>query len=60
MRLLQWRIFHDGRMTIFCVAFALRMEITLHLRFVFVRQYEVFFITLQLSYVFVRSSYGFR
>ena len=36
----------------FCGAFTLRVEITLQLRSVFVRHCEVFFITLQLLYLF--------
>ena len=35
------------------------MEITLKLRFVFVRHCDVFFIAMQLRYLFVRCSYVF-
>ena len=35
-------IFHDIRITFFCGTFALRMEITLKLRFIFVRHCDVF------------------
>ena len=43
----------------FCGTFELCMEITLQLRFVFVRPCEVLFITSQLRYLFVRCSYVF-
>ena len=59
MLFLQWHIFHDVRITFFCGAFALRMEINLKLRFGFVRHCDVFFVTLQLRYLFVRCSYVF-
>ena len=39
--------------------FTLHMEITLQLRFVFVRHCDVSFITSQLHYLFVRCSYVF-
>ena len=35
-------IFHDIRITFFCGTFALRMKITLKLRFIFVRHCDVF------------------
>ena len=41
---------------LFCDTFALRMKITLQLRFVFVRHCDVFFITSKLRYLFVRCS----
>ena len=40
-------------------ALELRMEITLQLRFAFVRHCDVFFIISQLLYLFVRCSYVF-
>ena len=45
-------------MFFFCT-FALLMEITLELRFVFVCHCDVFFVTSQLRYLFVRFSYVF-
>ena len=39
--------------------FELRMKITLHLRVVFVRHRDVFFITLHLHYLFAGYSYVF-
>ena len=39
---LQWDIFHDVRITIFCFTFALRMGITLQLHFGFARLCDVF------------------
>ena len=59
MLFLQWDIFHGLRITSFCGTFTLCMEITLHIRFAFVRHYEVFLITSQLRYLFVPSSYVF-
>ena len=50
--------FHDLSITFFCGTFTLRMEITLQLRFVFVRRCEVFFITSQMHYLF-RCRYVF-
>ena len=41
---LQYRTFHDARITFFCGTFALRTEITLQLRFVFIRRCDVFLI----------------
>ena len=41
MLFLQRHIFHDVMITFFCGTFALRMEITLKLRFVFVRQCDL-------------------
>ena len=41
----------------FCGTFAILMEITLQLRFAFVCHCDVFFITSQLCYLFVRCSY---
>ena len=52
-------IFHGFRSTFFCGTFTLRMEITLKLRFVFIRHCEGFFITPQLCYLFVRYNYFF-
>ena len=51
--------FDDVRITLYFGTFKLRMEMTLKLRFVFVRHYDVFFIALQLRYLFVRCSYVF-
>ena len=45
---------------LFCDMFALRMKITLQLRFVFVRHCDVFFITSNLRYLFVRCSQVFE
>ena len=45
--------FHDVRITLYFDTFELRMEITLQVRFVFVRHCDVFFITSQLRYLFV-------
>ena len=43
----------------FCCTFMLGMEITLQLRFVFVRHCEAFFITSQLRHLLVPCSYVF-
>ena len=51
--------FDDVRNTFYFGTFELRMEITLQLRFVFVRHCNVFSITSQLRYLFVRCSYVF-
>ena len=59
MLFLQWHIFNDVMITFFCDTVALRMEITLKLRFVFVRQCDLFFITSQLRYLFFRCTYEF-
>ena len=42
MLFLQWHIFHNVRIMFYCGTFALRMEITLKLRFVLVRYCDVF------------------
>ena len=47
------------RITLYFGMFKLRMEITLQLRFVFVRHCNVFFITSQLRYLLVCCSYVF-
>ena len=47
------------RITLYFGTFALRMEIILQLRFVFVRHCDLFFITSQLRYLFVRYRYVF-
>ena len=69
MLLLQWHIFHEVRITFFCGTFALRMEITLKLRFVFVRhchvvsiclRYLLFFKTLELRFILVHSNYVWK
>ena len=76
MLLLQWNIFHDLRITVFYGTFTLLMEITLELRFGFVRHFQVFFIppqlhfylfdrvtfyiTLELRYILVRSNYMWK
>ena len=52
-------IFDDVRITLYFGTFELRMEITLQLRFVFARHCDVFFITSQSRYLFVRCSYVF-
>ena len=49
--------FDNVRITLYFGTFELRMEITLQLRFVFARHCDVFFITSQLCYLFVRCSY---
>ena len=59
MFFLLWHIFHGPMIMFFCGTFTLHMEITLQLRFVFVRHCEIFFITSQLRYLFVRYSYAF-
>ena len=51
--------FDNVRITLYFGTFELRMEITLQLRFVFARHCDVFFITSQLRYLFVRCSYVF-
>ena len=51
--------FDDARITLYFGTFELPMETTLQLRFVIVRHCDVFFITLQFSYSFVRCSYVF-
>ena len=51
--------FDNVRITLNFGTFELRMEITLQLRFVFARHCDVFFITSQLRYLFVRCSYVF-
>ena len=51
--------FDNFRFTLYFGTFELRMEITLQLRFVFARHCDVFFITSQLRYLFVRCSYVF-
>ena len=51
--------FDNVRITLYIGTFELRMEIMLQLRFVFARHCDVFFITLQLRYLFVRCSYVF-
>ena len=59
MLFLQRHIFHGVRITFFCGTFALCKEITLKLRFVIVRHCDVFSITSQLRYLFVRCTYVF-
>ena len=49
--------FGNVRITLYFVAFELRVEIKLQLRFVFARHCDVFFITSQLRYLFVCCSY---
>ena len=51
--------FDNARITLYFGMFEIRMEITLQLRFVFARHCDAFFITLQLCYLFDRSSYVF-
>ena len=51
--------FDDVRNRYYFGTFELRMEITLQLRFVFVGHCNVFFITSQLRYLFVRCKYVF-
>ena len=51
--------FDDVRNRYYFGTFELRMEITLQLRFVFVRHCNVFFITSQLRYLFVQCKYLF-
>ena len=51
--------FDNVRITLYFGTFELRMEITLQLRFVFARHCDVFFITSQSRYLFVRCSYVF-
>ena len=48
--------FDNVRITLYFGTFELRMEITLQLRFIFARHCDVFFITSQLRYSFVRCS----
>ena len=52
-------IVDDVRITLYFGTSELRMEITLQLRFVFVRHCNVFFITSQLRYLFFRRNYVF-
>ena len=59
MLFLQRHIFPDARITLFCGTFALRIEITLKLRFYFVHHCDVFFITSQLRYLFVQCTFVF-
>ena len=49
--------FDSVKITLYFGTFELSMEITLQLRFVFARHCDVFFITSQLCYLFVRCSY---
>ena len=49
--------FDNVKITLYFGTFELSMEITLQLRFVFARHCDVFFITSQLCYLFVRCSY---
>ena len=51
--------FDNVRITLYFGTFKLRMEITLHLRSVLIRHCNIFFITSQLRYLFVRCSYVF-
>ena len=51
--------FENVRITLYFGTFELRIDITLQLRFVFARHCDVFFITSQLRYLFVRCSYSF-
>ena len=53
-------LLYDVRITLYFGMFKLRMEVTLQLRFIFVRHRDVFFITSQLCYLFVRCSYVFQ
>ena len=52
-------IFDNVRIALNFGTFDLGMEILLQLRFVFARYSDVFFITSQLRYFFVRCSYVF-
>ena len=45
--------FDDVRITLYFGTFQLLMELTLQLRYVFVRHFDVIFITSQLRYLFV-------
>ena len=51
--------FDNVRITLYFGSFELRTEITLQLRFVFAGHCDVFFITSQSRYLFVRCSYVF-
>ena len=51
--------FNDVKNRFYLGTFELRMEMTLQVRFVFVRHCNVCFITSQLRYMFVRCSYVF-
>ena len=53
------KFFKDVRLTFYFGTFELRVEITLQLRFVFNRHCDIFFITSQLHYLFLRCSYIF-
>ena len=53
------KFFDNVRITLYFGTFELRIEITLQLRFVFALHCDVFFITSQLYYLFVRCSYVF-
>ena len=48
--------FNNVRIALYFGTFELHMEITLQLRFVFAHHCDVYFITLQLRYLFVRCS----
>ena len=52
--------FDDVKVTFYFATFEIPTEITLQLRFVFVRHCDIIFITLHLRYLFVRCSDVFR
>ena len=52
-------IFYDVRTTLYFGTLEIRMQVRLHLRLDFVHNCDVFFITSQLRYLFVRCSYVF-
>ena len=51
--------FDNATIALYFGTFELRMEITLQLRFIFAHHCDIFFVTSQLSYLFVRCSYAF-
>ena len=51
--------FENVRIMLYIGTFELRIEITLQLHFVFARHFDVFLITSQLRYLFVRCCYVF-
>ena len=63
MLFLQQNIFHDVRIKFCCGTFALHMEITLQLRFVFVRHCYIFLLChnyIRLRFILVLSKYIYK
>ena len=58
MLFLQEHIFHDVRIMFFCGTFAFHMEITLRLRFLFVRHCHIFLLCLSYAiYLFIGNGF---